>query len=721
MVPLAPPGTVDRPRIDRLLDHSDPYRVVLVCAPAGFGKSVLVSNWARRRTARFPVGWVNCSRLLDSPTAFWSGCIRALAQATSTTTPTPRTGLSAPASDHREHLNDLLAWMAQLPEGTALVFDDLQAITSPALFADLHYVISRLPGHITVVLVTRADPPIALHRIRLDGRLLDLRARDLAFTEIETGRLLLANGLHVDRADLQLLQERSEGWAAGLRLAMISMAHSEATSDVVRRLAGTTEAVSAYLAAQVLAQLAPADRDLLLDTCVVDDFTAPLAEALTGRVGVMVDVERVAEQIGFLTRSTRDQPTYRYYPMFAELLRSQLAYRDPLRFAEQHRRAASWFQRQQDTGLTIRHSLRARDWNLAAQALAAGTVSFVVRGQFVELRTLLRGFPRDLAATDPRLLLVRAVTLVFENESEQAADLLDQARAGLTGATDDDGRRIQGVLSYGTALAAYYRGDTGAVLEVLDPEGPPVPGPDDTGFRFTDLDLHAAWSSTRAAALMWSGRPAAALAEAKHAQEDVRAGAAGWPMVTVLGVRALIYALDGRLAAAQAAVDELTEFVRLHEGADAPDIALTDFATSWVAMERAEFSAAEDALARAYRIWIRVRAGADGAAGEVLRARLVLTAGAGPTAAAYVLDHAFDSSPRPWSPLLERLARRIRVEISVAQGDLVEAARMSDGDRPGEHVREGLRRLRSPWLGPRRPDPRSGNRTANSAGASGQP
>jgi len=678
-VPHAPHGMVDRPRIDDLLDHVGPHHVVLVNAPAGSGKTVLVSSWARRRGLH-PVGWVNCRSISDRPGSIWSVAVSSLAEAA---------GISAPSSSwtsvadpRRDQLDDLLLWLNHLPVGSALVFDDLHTVASSAFLAEVQRVINQVPSNLTIVLVTRSDPPIALHRLRLEDRLLDLRTRDLAFTREETHDLLVSHGFDLARTELDLLQDRTEGWAAGLRLAIISMTRSENSSDVLRRPGGMTEAVSGYLADEVLSKLDTSDRQLLLDTCVVDQLTAPLAEALTGRPEAFVAVERIADHIGFLSRVGRNRPAYRYQPMFAEVLRTQLTQANPVKSAEQHRRAAHWYQLVHDTAATVRHSQWAGDWDLAARVLAPATVSFAARGQLEELRSLLDAFPHAVMATNPHLLLIRAITLAFENEPERAQVLLERARADLSAISGLEGRRLRGTFSYASALVAQYHGESETVLRVLDRAGPLVPDPVDTGFRRTDLDLRATWWSTRSAALLWAGQMTAAVAEAKLAGQDVRAGGGGWPMVTGLGVQALVFSLDGRLNDAQQAIDELTRFVEHCGWTNEPYALLADFATAWVDMERGDFVHAEKALAHAQRPWLRVRSPPARRAAEILGARLALVAGRGPQAAEAMLDHAFDQTPPFSSRLLDQLAQRIRVEIALARGELTGAAEVGLDDDP---------------------------------------
>ena len=682
-IPGVPRGMVARPRLDRVLDTAVDFPVTLICAPAGSGKSVAANAWARRALETHPVGWLSCGSFADDPTAFWSALVGAVAASVAVfpgaDLDPPPAPVRRPGSrgDRMELLDALLTWMQQLPDGTTVVCDDFSEIGAATTQRDLQYVIDRLPSALHLVIIARAYPPLAVHRARLEGRLLEVRGVDLAFTLEETGDLLAANDLRVGVADRERLHQRTEGWAAGLRLAVLSMTHAEDVTGVIHRLAGSTEAVSGYLTEQVLRQLDADDRDFLLDTCVVDLLNSDLVEALTNRPGGHADLVRAADQVGFLTRTEDSEPTYRFHPMFAELLRSELQHSEPGRAARQHRRAGRWYGFRGLPLEAVRHAQLGGDWDAAARVLALNAISVILRGRMAELIRLLGLFPQDVAAADPRLALVHAIPVVFGNDPDRAEALLDRARAGLPRGGDLDARRLLAITSYVETMIARYRGDTAKALSALDPAGPNIPGPDDTGFSRNDLDLRAAWRSTRAVGLMWADQRELAMVEARAACRDVRNGAAAWSMVAGLGVQAWLNALDGHLVAADELLDEVAPHVTGGGGPESPYAALAEFASAWIAMERGQLDQAERALSLAERSWRRASSSAAGVTGRILQARLLLLNG-GPSAAVEVLDSAVDAGPRLRSRLLEQLAASVRVEIQLSRGELalaVEAAR----------------------------------------------
>lgn len=673
ILPRRPPGTVDRPRLDQLLDRGQAYSVTLVCAPAGSGKSVAVSSWARLRTTIAPVAWVQCSSLADDPAAFWSAVVNALRRATGQDviaaalageTDRSRTGIVV--------LEELLAWLARSPAGTTLVIDDFGEIAAADTQAELQYVIDRLPATAQLVIVSRVYPPLAVHRARLEGRLLDIRGPDLAFTAGETSTLLTANQVQLSAVDLHLLQQRTEGWAAGLRLAIMSMVGVSDVSGAVARFSGSTEAISGYLTEQVLTHLSPDDRDFVLETTVVDELTAEAVAALTGRPGGHVDLERTADRIGFLLRSPGSVPRYRFHPLFAELVRHELQASDPERARTQHRRAARWFQISGLAVPAIWHATQSGDFDDAARLLALSALSLTLRGRFAEWRELLDLFPQDMVAEDPRLVLARAIAAAFGFDSERIDMLSRRARAGLTSGTDLEARRLRVISDLVETVAARLSGRPTDALTILASEGPNIPGIDDSGFEQGDLDLRAMWWSTRASALVWDNQRESAIAEAQLACRDASTGGAPWPLLTALSVQALAQAMDGHLAAATRLLDELAPRLGAAISVVTPSVAIADVAAIWVAMERTDFQKAENILERADASWSQLTSTAAGAALRILRARFTLLQGR-PIEAADQLDSALAGAPHLRRGLLEHLERLVRVEISLSRGDLAVA------------------------------------------------
>ena len=676
-IPTVPPGTLDRPRLDQALDDGQRYPLTLICAPAGSGKSVAASAWARRRLETAPVAWLNCRTLADNPSAFWSAVFAVFSRAVGHPLVTPASRRLREPTDLADLLEELLGSLARQTVETTLVCDDFGEVGAAATQGEMQYVVDHLPDQVRVMIITRSYPPLAVHRARLEGRLLDIRGSELAFTREETEALLSIHDIELRPADVDLLQHRTEGWAAGLRLAAMAMVRAPDASEVIHRLADSTEVVSGYLTEQVLARLRPTDRDFLLDTCVVDELSPELALDLMGGSGGLLDLQQTADRIGFLNRAGTDR-SYRFHPMFAQLLRTELAHTDPERFRRQHRRAARWYEARRLPVLAVRHAQSAEDWAQAARLLALNALSLVLRGRFAELIKLLAGFPHDVAAEDPRLALVQAIPAVFGHDPDRAQMLLERAQAALPRGTDLDSRRLAAITTYVTTIIARYTGDNTQVLAALDPAGPNVPGPDDSGFDRSDLDLRAAWRSTRAVSLMWEDQRELASTEARLAGQDVRAGAAGWPMVAALGVQAWLNALDGHLVATDAVLEELADYADHGDPSASPYVGLADLAGAWVAMERDQLDRADMRLRRAEARWRGVTSSGAGVTGRILQARLTLLRG-DPLAAAVLLDSAFESGPRLRRGLLRRLESWVRVEILLSRGSVVDAAEAARG------------------------------------------
>ena len=663
-------SVVDRPRLNAVLDAGRDYPVTLICAPAGSGKSVAASSWVRHRGDSGVFAWLQCSALADDPQIFWSSAIDALTEVLGPDPAAPVSPRAAAGSDRFEALNDILRWLAGLPDGTTLVCDDFGEIGAAATQREVQYVIDRLPDQVSFLIVTRSYPPLALHRARIEGRLLDVRASDLAFTLEESGELLGAHHLEVGPDDLALLQRRTEGWAAGLRLAVMSMAQAPDPSDVIARLANSPAVVGGYLTEQVLAQLGPDDRDFLLDTCVVDEIPPDMVGELTRRWRSRVDLEQIADRIGFLSQRATDGDTFRFHPLFVELVRTELGHSDPARFRRQHGRAARWHEIRGQTRAAVQHAQAAEDWDQAARLLAPEALSMVLRGQRRELLEALSHFPQDVQAEDPRLALAHAIALDWDHDAGRAAALLERARAGLAQGTDLASRRLAELSLYVSALMARFEGDSAALLSALDPDGPNVPGPDDSGFVPSDLDLRAMWRATRAVNLMSADHPAAGHAEGRRVARDVRAGAASWPLISVLGMRAWSTALDGDLHGVGELMTELTPFVAA-DASELPYLGLTDFAEAWVAMERGQLDDAGAILASAEG-WRQVGPSDARVTGAILQARLLLLNG-DPLAATERLNSVYATEPLLHRGALRRLGAWVRVEISLSRGDLASA------------------------------------------------
>jgi LuxR family transcriptional regulator, maltose regulon positive regulatory protein len=288
---------ISRPALFERLSMTAPGAVTLVSAPAGSGKTVLVRAWTQEGGGR--VAWVSVERGERDARRFWVALIDALVdaagdQAIERVSPAPSFAGTAV-------LERLLTQLAALDEPLVLVIDDLHELDSNDARAWLEELLERLPPMLHVVLVTRDEPTLGLHRLRLAGNLTELRGPDLVFSLQETKALLAASGIALSDAGVALLHERTEGWPAGLRLAAISLATHPHPEQFVSEFSGSERTVAGYLLAEVLERQPPEVRHLLLRTSILDRVSGPLADSLTHGTGAEAILQQLEDQNAFVT------------------------------------------------------------------------------------------------------------------------------------------------------------------------------------------------------------------------------------------------------------------------------------------------------------------------------------------------------------------------------------------------------------------------------------
>jgi LuxR family maltose regulon positive regulatory protein len=312
-VPRGPRAAVLRPRLLDRLDGGVQGPVTLVAAPAGAGKSALLSSWIAEERPPGPVAWLSLDADDADRRRFWRGVLAALAEATGDEAVAALAVLASALADA----------LAGARRPVVLVLDDFHEVID-AVHEDLERLVRLPPPALRLVIVTRADPPIGLGRLRLDGRLTEIRAADLNFTLDEAGELFGAMGTVLAPEDLATLWRRTEGWAAALRLAAVSLHQHPDPRAFIEHFAGTDATISDYLVSEVLARQPPELSDFLLRTSIVDTLSAELADALTASTDGHAMLARL-EYGGVLTTPLDERGTWhRYHPLFAELLRAEL-------------------------------------------------------------------------------------------------------------------------------------------------------------------------------------------------------------------------------------------------------------------------------------------------------------------------------------------------------------------------------------------------------------
>ena len=400
----------------------------------------------------------------------------------------------------------VLSELADARGGITLVIDDLHELSSPEALSQLTRLLMNLPPQVHAMLTTRHDLPLRLHQLRLAGELAEIRAADLRFSERETRELLDASGIALSDAGAALLHQRTEGWAAGLRLAALSLADHPDPERFVAEFSGSDRAVAEYLIAEML-ERQPADvQDLLLRTSLLDRVDGKLADLLTGRSGSERILLELEDANAFVVSLDPERTWFRYHHLFGDLLRLELRRTLPAEVPALHRRAAGWLTLQGQVVEAIRHTQAAGDWPDAARLLADHSFSLTLDGQAQTMQALVRAFPPG--GDHPELALVRAMGDLVQGRLDEAAAHLLVAEAHAETAPADRQRRLRVAIASLKLSLARRRGHLTGVIEQVGFLASPVTGQ-------SDEDI-ALGSDLRAEALMnlgiveaWSGLPEA--------------------------------------------------------------------------------------------------------------------------------------------------------------------------------------------------------------------
>ena len=303
--------------------------------------------------------------------------------------------------------------------------------------------LEKLPPHVHAILATRRDLPLRLHKLRLAGELAEIRAADLRFTERETRQFLETSGIAMSDAGAAKLHQRTEGWAAGLRLAAISLASSPDPERFVAEFSGSSRTVAEYLLAEML-ECQPAEiQQLLLRTSLLDRVNGELADLLTGHPGserILLDLE---DANAFVLSLDPARTWFRYHRLFADLLRLELRRKLPEELRVLHRLAAKWFNEHGEIVDTIRHTQAAGDWSDAARLLADHSFGLTLDGQAQTIQTLLRAFPPGAVTEGPDLPLARAASDLAQGRLDEAAAHLTVAETSISSTPPDRKHRLE--------------------------------------------------------------------------------------------------------------------------------------------------------------------------------------------------------------------------------------------------------------------------------------
>jgi LuxR family maltose regulon positive regulatory protein len=461
-------GLIDRPDLIAVLDDAAGKKVTVISAPAGSGKTSLLRLWADRPGQDRRIAFVTVRPGQQDAQLFWLTLLGAVCG----TEPPPVT----PGFNGQAMADKVLAEITAAGGPFVLVIDDVHELSSAETAEQLSELLTNLPPLAHAIVATRRDLPLRLHQLRLAGQLAEIRVAQLRFTAEETRELVAGAGISLPDQVTAVLHQRTEGWAAGLRLAMLSLAGHPDPQRFVAEFSGSDRTVAEYLMAEMLDRQPPDVQRLLLRTSLVDRVNGELADLLTGASGserILLDLE---DANAFVISLDPDRTWFRYHRLSAGLLRLELRRTQADEIPALHRLAAHWFADHSLPADAIRHLQAAGDWTAAARLLTEHALSMTLDGQAGTVAALLRAFPAATGEQSPALALVYAVTDLDQMRLDEAAARLSIAKSYAATTPPDHEHRMRMAITALELLLARLLGHFDGVFELLDALPPTVTG-----------------------------------------------------------------------------------------------------------------------------------------------------------------------------------------------------------------------------------------------------
>lgn len=437
---LRPPerraGIIARPGLAARLERGARGRLTLVTAPAGWGKTTAVGDWLAGR--RGPAGWLALDPADNDPARFWRYLVEALRRAGAEIDDQAVGALEAWDRTFEAGLAALLNALAALEEPTVLAIDDYHVISDPAVHDSVAFLVGHLPERLRLVVASRSEPPIGLPRLRARGDLAELRASDLRFSDPEAADLLAGVlGAALDRGEVAALRARTEGWAAGLYLAALSLRDRRDAGAFIDAFAGDDRLVVDYLASEVLDGQPPERRDFLLRTSVLRRLSGPLCDAVAGTGGSARTLAELERSNLFLVPLDTRREWYRYHHLFGELLQHELTLSAPGEVAQLHRRAAAWFEAAGEIDEAVHHQAAAGDLEHTADLIAEHWARTLSVGRTTTIQRWLALLPDERVRRDARLCMAGAWIGINLGRPDEASVWIEAATGALGGRRPD--------------------------------------------------------------------------------------------------------------------------------------------------------------------------------------------------------------------------------------------------------------------------------------------
>lgn len=609
-IPNLPGGVVNRPRLFRLLNDSLQHPIVTVTGPAGWGKTQFLASWARSPQCSVRTAWLTIDRSDTDPRIFWPAVMSAIWRSRSAEKDVPRSVDSvAPVVEALSNVEDPLL----------IVLDDVHHLHSSTVEAGLARLIQLLPPLVRVVLSGQYLPELPMAKLRVEGKVVPITAKELAFTDSEAAALLSESGVDIPDHVAARLRDRTEGWSAGLRLAALSLVDGTSPADLLDQFGGDHVDVADYLVSEVLSRL-PADmEDFLLRTSVCDRLTGALAEALTGRRDSAQLLTWMARHNVFATSDGPKQTWFRYHTMLSELLRSRLAQLGPVEVQRLHLTAASWFAAHDMPIEAFDQAVIAQQWAPAAAILMDAWPAMYLDGKLVSLGERIDRLPADVTA-ESGLRLVRTAVGLALGDAYYSPGEGELAGAGFEAYDEQPGPEAPVAAKQATdePVPAVEQGQNNSTLPclVVDLERARLAGDlakaAAASQRLVRLsnsaDLRSSWSPSDLRALAyqqlgiteyWAGRQADAESHLREALSEATGGGRPYVRLGCLAQLVLVLTVQNRLTDAMVECETAMTLIGEQRWEFTGAAAEVWHALGWVAYLRGDLDLAEKHLAGA--------------------------------------------------------------------------------------------------------------------------
>jgi LuxR family maltose regulon positive regulatory protein len=588
--PTVPPGLVARPRLDAALSRAVSKPLTLVSAGPGAGKTLAVAAWANRGGTGLPVAWLSLDTDDNQPRSFWSGVLAALAESGAVPASSHLNDIKPAAQFGVQGALEVRSRLAELPAPVILVIDDFHQITDDAVLTSMERLIEAQPPQLHVVILTRADPALRLHRLRVAGQLEEIRTGDLAFTEPETAEMFRTQGIVLRPEQVDALWTRTEGWPAGLRLAAMSLDPGDVGPGIAR-FSGSERSVADYLVGEVIDRLPVAEREFLLRTCVTERVSGELADRLTDRSDGQVTMEALVASNSFVVALGSRSEWFAYHPLLRELLRHRLSLERPTLVPELHRRVAQWMAERGEPIESIRH------WILAGDVDGAGRVLIAVLPRLLSpdgpaLTAVLEPLARTAVDTPTLAALLASAGRHFtrhdlggvQRDVVEARQFLDQAPPEARASTEAVLSSFEMAVARGAGDSLEVARIATGIVDLLD-RTPRRSAPASRQYRVIAVN-------NLGGALVWTGEFTAAEQQLAAAEQDAQDLALEMVHLNVLGHRAVVDALRGRCRQADRRAREAGQMIERRGWSAEPQALAAFLALAMVQLARGQWEVA---------------------------------------------------------------------------------------------------------------------------------